>query len=71
MQIAGGHFHGMSLCDRLSDSEGGNAKVKGTQKIGRVGKFPLILFSCLCFLNSADLTISEPGTGYDTLCMRI
>ena len=27
-------------------------------------QFPSVLFSCLCFLNSADPTISEPGTGY-------
>ena len=26
-------------------------------------QFPSVLFSCLCFLNSADPTISEPGTG--------
>ena len=27
-------------------------------------QFPSVLFSCLPFLNSADPTISEPGTGY-------
>ena len=27
-------------------------------------QFPPVLFSCLHFLNSADPTISEPGTGY-------
>jgi len=27
------------------------------------GQFPLVLFSCLGFLNSAGPTISEPGTG--------
>ena len=26
-------------------------------------RFLSVLFSCLCFLNSADPTISEPGTG--------
>ena len=26
-------------------------------------RFLPVLFSCLCFLNSADPTISEPGTG--------
>ena len=33
-------------------------------------QFPPILFSCLRFLNSADPTISEPGTGYNT-CRKI
>ena len=33
-------------------------------------QFPLFLFSCLRFLNSADLTISEPGTGYNS-CSKI
>ena len=41
-------------CSRLSDS-GENAKEKKQAKS---------LFSCLCFFNSADPTISEPGTGY-------
>ena len=44
-------------CFRLSDS-GADAKEKGSRKV---------LFSCLRFLNSADPTISEPGTGYHTL----
>ena len=30
---------------------------------GKVSQFPPVLFSCLPFLNSADPTISEPGTG--------
>ena len=33
--------------------------------------FLSLYFSCLHFLNSADPTISEPGTGYDTLCVCI
>ena len=56
-------------CSKLSDS-GEDAKDKGTRKVGGAGKcprssqFPLVLFSCLRFLNSADPTILEPGTGY-------
>ena len=64
---------------RLSDS-GEDAKVKRHAKSWRGGKrggkkersrrsfcpqFPPVLFSCLRFLNSADSTISEPGTGYN------
>ena len=45
----------MIACSRLSDS-GEYAKEKGT-------RIPPVLFSCLRFLNSADPTISEPGTG--------
>ena len=48
-------------CSRLSDS-GEDAKVKGTRKVG--GQFPPVLLSSSRFLNSADPTISEPGTGY-------
>ena len=33
-------------------------------------QFPPFLFSCLRFLNSADPTISEPGTGYKS-CRKI
>ena len=55
-------------CSRLSDS-GEDAKVKGTRKVGGAGKsspqFPPVLFSCLRFLNLADPTISESGTGYN------
>ena len=29
-------------------------------------QFPPVLFSCSCFMNSADPTISEPGRGYVT-----
>ena len=53
-------------CSRLSDS-GEDAKEQGTRKVGGAGKrkkFPAGLFSCLRFLNSADPTISEPGTGH-------
>ena len=54
------------VCSGLSDS-GGDAKVKETRKVGGAGKrimtqFPPDLFSCSRFLNSADPTISEPGT---------
>ena len=54
---------------------GEDAKEKGTRKVGGVVKrkkkgaaapsllFPPVLFLCLRFLNSADPTISEPGTG--------
>jgi len=56
----------MVACSVTSDS-GENAKEKGTGKFGGAGKrspqFPPVLFSCLRFLNSADPTISEPGTG--------
>ena len=66
-------------CSRLSDS-GEGAKVTGRRKVGGAGKrggkkersrrsfcpqFPPVLFSCLRFLNSANPTISEPGTGYN------
>ena len=48
LQIAGGLFHGMSLCFRLSVSGSlivaENIKVKRTWKVGGAGKFPLILF---------------------------
>ena len=54
-------------CSRLSDS-GEDAKEKGTGKDSVAGPssphFPPVLFLCLCFLDSADPTISEPGTGY-------
>ena len=30
-------------------------------------QFPPVLFSCSHFLNSADPTISEPGTGFDII----
>ena len=45
---------------------------KRTRDLGKEGpvagrpsspQFPPILFSCLLFLNFADLTFSEPGTG--------
>ena len=51
-------------CSRLSDS-GEDAKVKRHAKSWRAGKSSPVLFSCLRFLNSADSTISEPGTGYN------
>ena len=59
---------------------GKTRKQKGTRKVGGAGKrggkkersrrsfcpqFPPVLFSFLRFLNSADPTISEPGTGYN------
>ena len=62
-------------CSWLSDS-GEEAKKKAREKLAGRGKgkrkresprspqFAPILFSCLRFLNSADPTISEPGTGY-------
>ena len=60
-------------CSRLSDS-GEDAEVKGTRKVGGARKsspqFPPVLFSCLRFLNSADPTISEPGTGYSLTGMQ-
>ena len=62
-------------CSRLSDS-GEDAKDRGRGESGRHAKrwrdrkkekkpFPPVFsfFSCLRFLNSADPTISEPGTG--------
>ena len=49
-------------CSKLSDS-GEDAKVKGTQP-------PLPNFSCSRFVYTADLTISEPRTGYSTFCKR-
>ena len=48
-------------CSWLSDS-GEEAKKKAREKLA--GQFAPILFLCLRFLNSADPTISEPGTGY-------
>ena len=56
---------------RLSDSRN-DAKVLGTRKYEHViwekgavsPQFPPVLFSCSLFLNFADPTISEPGTGY-------
>ena len=67
-------------CSRLSDSgedakEWEDAKEEGTQKDGGTGKkkkekkpfSPVFsLFSCSRFLNSADPTISESGTGCTT-----
>ena len=62
---------------------GEDAKVKGARKVDRGGKKPLLssvsscLFSCSHFLNSADPTIWEPGTGqvkhelYDRIKQRI
>ena len=61
------------VSSRLSDS-GEDTKVKGTRKVGGAGKrkketaalpLPSLLpfFFSLRFLNLADLTISEPGTG--------
>ena len=50
-QLASAWIKSVLACSRLSDS-GENAKEKGTRKV-----------SCLRFLNSADPTISEPGTG--------
>ena len=47
-------------CSRLSDS-GEDAKEKGAREK---------LFSCLCFLNSADPTISDPGTGYQNSALH-
>ena len=71
-------FDTLIACSRLSDS-GEDAKEKGSRKVGGTGKrkkegresaapalpriLPCVLFSCLRFLNSADPTISEPGTG--------
>ena len=72
-------FNGISdsrvACSRLSDS-GGRRERKRHAKSWRGGKkekerscrtfspqFPPVLFLCLRFLNSADPTISEPGTG--------
>ena len=45
-------------------------KLAGQEKGKRKGRprspqFPPVLFSCLRFLNSASLTTSEPGTGYN------
>ena len=40
---------------------------RGWKKEGRrpsSPQFPPVLFSCSCFMNSADPTISEPGLGY-------
>ena len=60
-------------CFRLSDG-GEDAKVKGTRKVGgagRVGFHPFFFFSCSRFLNSADPTISEPGTGKTKLATYV
>ena len=50
-QLASAWIKSALACSRLSDS-GENAKEKGTRKV-----------SSLRFLNSAEPTISEPGTG--------
>ena len=47
-------------CSMLSDS-GEDAKEKVTPLLSPVS---FRFFSCLCFLNSVDPTISEPGTAY-------
>ena len=49
-------------CFRLSDG-GEDAKVKGTRKVGGAGWFPPFFFMFALSDNSADPTISEPGTG--------
>ena len=53
---------------RFSDS-GEDAKEKGTHPSSP--QFPSFLFSCLHLLNSADSTISEPGTGYAQSVVRV
>ena len=64
----------MLACSRLLDS-GGRRERKRHAKSWRGGKkekernpcspqFSPVLFSCLPFLNSADPTISQPGTGF-------
>ena len=45
-------------CSRLSDSGGRRRRKRHSPQ------FPPVLFSCLHFLNSAEPTISESGTGY-------
>jgi len=63
MGIFGSTLHGFlhfSLAfSRLSDS-GEDVKVKGTRKVGGAGKRKKE--GCSRFLNSADPTISEPGS---------
>jgi len=63
-------------CSRLSDSGegakewrggGGRRECERHAKTGagrKIRKFLPFLFSCSRFLNSADPTISQPGTGY-------
>ena len=52
------------------EKEKGTPKVK--PKVGGPGspQFPPVLFSCLRFLNSADPTISGPGTGYTKVRLK-
>ena len=49
---------------------GKTQKKKAREKLAGRGKrrkkFPPILFLCLHFLNSANLTITEPGTGHSS-----
>ena len=52
-------------CSRLSDS-GEDVKEKA-----RRPQFPPVLFSCLRFLNTADPTVSEPGTGYNSFICKL
>ena len=52
-------------CSRLSSDSGGRRERKRHEKV------PPVLFSCLPFFNSADPTISEPGTGYRELAVRV
>ena len=72
LRLRKGYLPGtMVACSRLSDS-GEDAKEKGTRKVGGAGspQFPPVLFSCLRFRNSADPTISEPGTGQNDGVIR-
>ena len=45
------------------------AREKGSRPCS--SQFPPVLFSCLRFLNSADETISEPGTGYKVTSLLV
>ena len=50
---------------------GKTLKLKAREKLVGRESFLSFYFSRLRFLNSADLTIPEPGTGYDTLCVCV
>ena len=54
--------------EKLAGREKGKRKGEGCP---RSPQLPPVLFSCLRFLNSADPTISEPGTGYVNMIYQV
>ena len=54
--------------EKLAGRKKGKRKGEGCP---RSPQLPPVLFSCLRFLNSADPTISEPGTGYVNMIYQV